>query len=122
MNGKGLLPMPAEGPQFVESCHVIQMRMGIKNGTNSVEALTKGLLAKIRAAVDEDRGSGGLQVEGRPCTPIAGMIRTANGAGAANDRDAHRGAGAKKSSSGVQVVHGRGRGRKIGMKGIIRRR
>ena len=59
MDGEGLLPMPAEGPQFVESCHVIQMRMGIKNGTNSVEALTKGLLAKIRAAVDEDRGSGG---------------------------------------------------------------
>ena len=103
--------MPAEGPQFVESCHVIQMRVGIEDGINSVEVLTKGLLAKVGSAVDENRCSGALQVKGRSCAPVAGMIRTADGAGAANDRNAHRGAGAKKSSSGGQVVHGWERGR-----------
>ena len=74
MDGEGILPMPAEGSQFVESCHVIQMRVGIKDSINSVEFLTKGLLAEVGPAVDEHGGAGCLQMKGRSRAPVGRMV------------------------------------------------
>ena len=106
MEGKGILAVPAEGPQFVEACHVVEMRMGVKNGIDSMQVLPQGLLAEIGAAVDEDGEPGHLQVKGRAGALVARMAGGAYRAVAANYRNPHRSAGAKQSGGDGLSGHG----------------
>jgi hypothetical protein len=106
MEGKGILAVPAEGPQFVEACHVVEVRMGVKDSIDGMQVLPQGLLAEIGAAVDEDGEPGHLQMKGRAGALVARMAGGAYRAVAANYRNPHRSAGAKQSGGDGLSAHG----------------
>ena len=88
--------MPAEGAELVEADHVVDVVVGVDHGVDFAEVLAERLFAEVGAGIDEDGGLAGSDVDGRSGALVSRVFRAADAAGAANDGDADRGAGAEE--------------------------
>ena len=92
--------MPAKGAEFVEAGNVVEMGVREQDGIEGGDLLAEGLQAEVGPEIDEKRKLGGLKVDGTAGAVVVGMGRGAHRAGAADDRNPNRGAGAEKGDGG----------------------
>jgi hypothetical protein len=87
----------AERAQIVEPGHMVEVGVSEQHAINALQVGGQGLGAKVGARVDQQRLGAGAEQGRCAGTAIAGVGGGADGAVAADHRDAHRGAGAKKA-------------------------
>jgi hypothetical protein len=95
--GDGVIATPAKGANLVESNNVVDVIVRVEDVIDDGEFLPQRLLAEIGAGVDEKADFISLQMDGRTGAAITRIGRKAHRTVAADDGDAHRGAGAEKS-------------------------
>ena len=81
--------MPTEGTEFVESRDVVDVTMRVEDIVDLGEFFAQGLLAKVGPSVDENGAVLGLDMQGASRSRVARIGGSANGTGAADDRDAN---------------------------------
>lgn len=104
--GKGVFPVPAEGPQFIKARDMVEVAVGVEDGINVAQALAEGLLTKVRPAVYQNRSPGRLKVQGGAGSPVPGVVRSTDCAGTPDNRNSHRGSGAQERCDYRFSIHG----------------
>ena len=96
MQGQRVGAVPAEGTEVVKAHDVVEVLVGDEDGVDPREVLPECLLAQVGTAVDEDHLLRGVE-DNRAARPgIVRVVRRADLAVAADDRDPDRSAGAEE--------------------------
>ncbi len=94
-----VLEQEGERAKVVHAEDVVGMTVSVEDGVHAADVLAEGLGVEVGAGVDQDGMAFVLDPDRRPGAPVVWVGRGADGAGAAEGRNAHGGAAAEEGES-----------------------
>src|SRR6516164_3817539 len=96
--------MVAERAKVVDAEDVVGVGVSVEHGVDLADALADGLLAEVGRSVDKDHLSTEFEEDGRAGAAVVRVGRVADGAGASDRGNAHRGAAAQHREGSLHRV------------------